>query len=290
MVPIDVQTRRCRMRSRGQGVSSERPDKPQVHLFEEQLPMTSAAGTGSPEPHVSVVVPVNAQADIPAALELLGDLERYGGPHRAEMLFVVNNYPPDQPPSEAAALHTRGARVLSVPSLARDGYTVIINARAYGVRAAASEYVILLDADCRVPRPTELVNWYVGVLSAGADAAYTRVGHHGLLPGVTPRIRVYLHHAGRWVKRVVLRVPTMRGSNYAVRRSVFLRLFDRGEMVHDINVGPAFKGSGGRIAYSGAPELSVLTSARFLRPGWLRLIRYVPKRIAYNVRVILGRS
>jgi hypothetical protein len=239
---------------------------------------------------VSVVVPVNAQRDVPGALELLGDLERYEGPYRAEVLFVLNNYPPGEPPTDAESLEARGARVIRVPSLARDGYTVIINARAHGVRAAASEHVILLDADCRVPQPTEVVNWYVGVLSAGADAAYTRVDHHGLLPGVTPRIRVYLHHAGRWIKRVAFRVPTMRGSNYAVRRSAFLRLFDRGAMVHDINVGPAFKASGARIAFSGAAELRVLTSARFLRPGWMRLIRFVPKRIVYNLRVILGRG
>jgi Glycosyltransferase like family 2 len=239
---------------------------------------------------VSVVVPVNAQGDIPIALRLLGDLAAYAGPHRLETLFLVNNFPVGQPPPEVRELTDRGARVEAVPNVRREGYTVIINARAHGVRAATNELQILFDADCRVPRPTELVNWYVRALDDGADAAYTAVGHHELWPGVTPRIRIVLHHAGRWVKRVVFRVPTMRGSNYAVRRSAFLRLFDRGEIVHDLDVGPAFKAAGARIAYSGASELRVFTSGRNLRPGWMRLIRFVPKRIARNVRVVLRRS
>lgn len=244
----------------------------------------------APARDVSVVVPVNAQGDIPIALRLLDDMKPYAGPHRLEMLFVVNNFPIGQPPPELKALIDAGARVEAVPSLEREGYTVIINARAHGVRAATNELQILFDADCRVPRPTDLVNWYVRVLEDGADAAYTAVAHHELWPGVTPRIRVFLHHAGRWVKRVILKVPTMRGSNYAVRRSTFLQLFDRGEIVHDLDVGPAFKMSGARIAYSGAPELRVLTSGRYLRPGWMRLIRFIPKRIGRNLRVVFRRG
>lgn len=251
--------------------------------------MKSRGETTAQMMDVSVVVPVNAQGDIPAALELLGDLGRYGGPHRLEKLFVINNFPPGKPPPEMRDLEDRGARVVAVPSLKRTGYTVIINARAHGVKAAGNELLVLFDADCRLPRPTDIINWYVRVLAAGADAAYTSVGHHELWPGVTVRIRVYLHHAGRWIKRVLFGVPTMRGSNYAVRRSVFLQHFDRGAIVHDINVGPVFKASGGRIAYSRAPELRVLTSGRFLRPGWMRLMRFIPKRIRANLRIVLRR-
>lgn len=239
-------------------------------------------------PDASIVVPVNAQGDIPAAVELLSDLGRYDGPHRLDIILVVNNYPDDQPPREIDDLRRVGARVIAVPSIRQSGYSVGITARAHGLRAADVEASILFDADCRVPHPTPLVNWYVSVLAGGAAAAYTGVGHHELPSGVTVRLRVFIHHAGRWAKRVLFGIPTIRGSNYAVMRTQFLELFDRGLIVHDMNVGPAIKSSGGRIEYSGAANMRVLTSGRFLRPGWMRLLRYIPKRIAYNVRMRRG--
>jgi len=241
-------------------------------------------------PDVSVVVPVNAQGDIPAAFELLSDLGRYEGPYRLDIILVVNNYPADQPPRELDDLERVGARIIAVPSIRRSGYSVGIAARAHGLRAAQVEPSVLFDADCRVPHPTPLLNWYVSVLTSGAAAAYTGVGHHELPSGVTVRLRVFIHHAGRWAKRVLFRIPTIRGSNYSVLRTEFLELFDRGLIVHDMDVGPAVKSSGGRIEYSGKATMLVLTSGRFLRPGWMRLLRYVPKRIGYNIRMRRGRG
>jgi hypothetical protein len=248
-----------------------------------------AAHPPGPSPDASVVVPVNAQGDMPHAAQLLADLNRYNGTHELEILFVVNNFTESQPPAGIEDLERMGARVIAIPSIRREGYSVGITARVLGLRQASAESALLFDADCRIPEPTPLVDWYVGTLEAGATAAYTPVGHFELPPGLDIRIRLRLHHAARWAKRRLLRVPTLRGSNYAVRRTQFLALFDDNQIVHDMNVGPAVKAAGGRIAYSGRRELTVLTSGRFLRPGWVRLLRYIRNRLRHNVRTMRGR-
>jgi hypothetical protein len=238
---------------------------------------------------VAIVVPVNAESDLDEARQLLEDLTAYHGAHTLDLVFVVNNFSPSRAPDGLAALEQGGARVLAVPNLRKEGYSIGIAARAYGLRHTRADQAILLDADCRVPNPTELVDWYVDQLRGGASAAYTRVSHHGLSAARSVRVRVWMHHTARWLKRTLLRIPTLRGSNYAVRTAEFLRLFDEGRIRHDINVGPAMKSAGGRIAYTGRRELTVLTSGRFLRPGWGRLLRYLPKRIGYNVRLMRRR-
>lgn len=245
-----------------------------------------SANDGTVHVDASIVVPVNAQGDIGHALTLLGDLERYRGPHRLEMVLVVNNFPPGEPPTAVGDLEAMGARVLAMADVRRAGHSVGIVARMHGLRAARGEPAILFDADCRIPNPTALIDWYVGAFRDGAGAAYTRVGHFDLPPGFTVRLRVFMHHGGRWVKRTLLRVPTIRGSNYAVLKGLFLRLYDEGLIVHDMNVGPAVKATGARIAYSGSKELTVLTSGRMVRGGWLRLLRFIPKRIKYNARTL----
>lgn len=233
---------------------------------------------------VSIVVPVNAQGDQDAAMALLGDLARYRGPHRFETIVVLNNYAPDEEPRGQKRLEDSGARVVRVPDVRTDGLSVYIGARSLGARNASADTVVLFDADCRIPDSTALIDWYVDTLRDGTHAAYTAVRHHSLSRHPSVRIRVRLHHAARWFKRVVLRVPTMRGSNYAVPRSTFLRLVDAGRIIHDIDVGPALKAEGVPIRYGGASELRVLTSGRYLRAGWGRVLRWVPKRLAYHLR------
>ena len=66
---------------------------------------------------------------------------------------------------------------------------------------------------------------------------------------------MFAHHASRSIKRVLLRIPTTAGANYAVDRGAFLRAYERGLLVDDLNVGPALKALGGRVAYSGARPL-----------------------------------
>jgi hypothetical protein len=231
-------------------------------------------------------VPVNAQGDLGTVLPLLDDLSSYAGPHAVELILVVNNYPPHDPPAAIEGFRRGGIKVVAIPSVHREGYAPALRARMHGLAVAESEAVICFDADCRVPSPTSVINWYVDRLRGGAQVAYTHVGHHDLPDEPTVRLRIAIHHMARWVKRVGLRIPTTRGSNYAVARSRVLELYEEGYIADEMHVGPAVKTAGGRVAYSGAQELEVLTSARRIGGGWRRIGRYVANRLRYNLRAL----
>ena len=140
-----------------------------------------------------------------------------------------------------------------------------------------------------MPNPTPLLDWYVSRLEEGAAAAYTRVGYYDLRPLWSVRARIAVHHGARWAKRNILHIPTLRGSNYAINRSLFLALYDQGLLMDDLNVGPTVKAKGGSVAYSSERDLLVLTSGRKFQGGWLKLIRYLGYRLGYNVRMIPAR-
>jgi hypothetical protein len=163
---------------------------------------------------------------------------------------------------------------------------VCFTARIPGIRAASADTIVLFDADTRIPQPTELLDWYVAQFRGGAKAAYTHVGFYDLRPLWSVRARIAAHHIARWVKRAVLRIPTTRGSNYAVSRSGLLPLYDQGLLTDDLNVGPAIRAAGGRVAYSGSKRLVVLTSGRKFHGGWVKLGRYLRYRLLYNVRAL----
>jgi hypothetical protein len=237
-------------------------------------------------PDASVVIPVNAQEDLENVLGVLGDVARYEGTATLEVILVINNYAEEHPPPEIAAYERTGVRVVGVPNVRRPGEVVSFTARVPGAREASSEATIYFDADCRIPNPSALLTWYVDELKRGAQAAYSRVGYYDLRPLWSVRARIAIHHAARWMKRVLLRIPTVRGSNYAVDRTLFLRLYDEGRLIDDLNVGLAVKTSGGSIAYSGERDLRVLTSGRRFKGGWWKLARYLCYRLAYNLRVM----
>src|SRR5690606_12368648 len=139
--------------------------------------------------------------------------------------------------------------VLAIPNVRKVGEAVGFSARIPGVRAARSECVVLLDADCRVPNPTPLINWYVRQFRRGAQAAYTHVSVAGFPRAPSVYAHISIHHFVRWVKRRMLGIPTTRGSNYAVRRQAMLELYDAGLLADEMNVGPTFKRLKGRVAY-----------------------------------------
>jgi Glycosyltransferase like family 2 len=241
---------------------------------------------GGPVLDASIVVPVNAQGDLENVLVLLDDLGRYAGRHIFEVVLVVNNFPPGEPPAGIAALEAGGARVVALPSVREPGVAVALSARMVGMRAAVSDCVIHFDADCRVPSPTPLLDWYVERLRAGDRVAYTPVRFHGLRRRASVFARIAAHHAARWVKRVVLRIPATRGSNYAVHAPTLLGLWEEGLVADEMNVGPAAKARGHRVAYHGGRRMAVLTSGRMFAGGWRKLYRYLRYRLRYNVRVL----
>jgi hypothetical protein len=236
-------------------------------------------------PQASIVIPVNAQKDLTNIVRLLSDLVRYSGQKRIEIILVINNYAADAPPAEIDAYRRVGLEVLAIPRVEHEG-GVAIAARIPGIRVARSAVVILFDADCRIPNPTALLDWYIARFEEGCDLAYTHVAYTDLSPDLSVKARIWVHHTSRWLRRNILGTPTSRGSNYAIRRQLILDLFAKGRIPYDIHVGPAVKSMRGRIAYSGSKELVVLTSGRFFTPGWKVLVEYLIWRTGYYRRIL----
>jgi hypothetical protein len=62
-------------------------------------------------------------------------------------------------------------------------------------------------------------------------------------------------------------------------------------LADELNVGPTFKTAKGKVVYSGARQLTVLTSGRMFRPGgFKKLLRYFTYRLRYNLRVLRVRT
>jgi thymidylate kinase len=248
--------------------------------------ISALRGDPTRSPDASVIVPVNARSDLDLVVELIGQLAGYEGTRHFEIILVVNNYPPSSPPEMMATYEEAGIRVVGIPDASRPGEVVCFSARIPGVRAASSSKVVLFDADCRVERLSELLDWYVEQLERGAALAYTHVGHFDLQPRASVYSRVFVHHASRFVKRSILRIPTTRGSGYAVERGALLAAYDGGLLVDDFNVAPTLKAQGRTITYSGSRRLVVRTSGRMIKPGWLRMGRYFARRLRYNVEAV----
>ncbi len=248
---------------------------------------------GAPDvpPAATIAVPVNARGDLGNVRELIADLGRYRGGHAFELVLVINNYPADAPPPAIVELRSLGIRVEALPSVSRrPGEAICLAARMPGVRGASSPYVILFDADCRVPDPTSLLDWYVEQFRSGHELAYSRVDLSDVSPDWAVRARVWTHYASRWVKRVILQIPTTRGSNYGVRRDSMLRLYEQGVLADDLNVGPAVRWAKGRVAYSNDARHAVVTSGRMYTGGWRSLVRYLRYRLGYNIRTLPVRT
>jgi hypothetical protein len=158
------------------------------------------------------------------------------------------------------------------------------------VRIASSEKTIHFDADCLVPHATNLIDWYIEQFDGGAQLAYTYVGYYDLPASLATKVRMTSHFAFRWFKRIVLRVPICRGSNYAVLRSLILNAYEHELFFYEIQVGTRIKAIGGKIAYSGDKSHTVLTSGRNFRGDWKELFEYIAWRIGYYRRLAPFRS
>ncbi len=175
-------------------------------------------------PDATIVIPVNAQKDLTNICQLLSDLAKYSGRKRIEIVLVINNYPANEPPKEIKLYQHMGLTVVDIPHVEYSG-GVAIAARIPGIRLANSSRIILFDADCRIPNPTALINWYIQQFDDNYDLAYTHVDYTDLPPGISVKARMFVHHASRWFRRKILGIPTSRGSNYAVRKKFILQLF-----------------------------------------------------------------
>jgi hypothetical protein len=242
-------------------------------------------GDPAAPPHASVVIPVNAQKDLVPLQRVLNDLAGYAGNRRIEMILVINNYTLEEPPAEILEYQQMGMTVVGIPRVAHEG-GVAMAARIPGLRMAQSQAILHFDADCRIPNPNALIDWYIRRLHEGCDLAYTHVDYTDLPPGISVKARILVHHVSRWIRRNIIGTPTSRGSNYAIRKDLMLDLFSQGRIPYDLHVGPVVKSLKGRIAYSGAKELVVLTSGRFFHPGWKVLFEYLVWRTGYYLRIL----
>jgi len=235
----------------------------------------------------TVVVPVNAQSDLATVEALLDDLAAWtSADSRHAVVLVVNNYDAERPPA-FDGLQRRGIQIIAEPKLPlRHGEVPPIAARVLGARRARPGLLVHFDADVRIPNVEAVLGWYQRQFVAGARVAATGIGFHDVPASRSVRARIAAHHAARWAKRVVLRAAVTRGSNYATDRDLFLEAYDNGTIADELNVGPAITALGGRYAYGHGRDLRVFTSARRLRPGWLRLARYLRYRLLYNLRTL----
>lgn len=237
-------------------------------------------------PSLAIAIPVNAQGDLGNVLLLLDDLASYRGSRAVEIVLVVNNFPEASPPPEVSTLRRLGVQVIALPSVRRAGEAVGFSGRVVGAQAATAPHVVFFDADCRIPNATALLDWYAEQLQRGAHAAYTWVTYVDCADAMAVRVKLAIHHASRWFKRVMLRIPTTQGCNYAVRRDSLLELYTQGYLADEMNVGPTVKALKGPVAYSRARRLHVLTSGRMFTARWGRIIPYFTQRLLYNLRVI----
>jgi hypothetical protein len=243
-------------------------------------------GDLSKRPDASIAIPVNAQGDLETVLGVLNDIAKYAGKHTFEVILAINNYPEGEEPAEVEFFRSMGIFVESTPSVRRPDEAVCFSARMTGIRAASTDHLLLFDADCRIPDATALIDWYIDRLHNGAKLAYTHVGYYDFRKRLSIAARILAHHGARWVKRQLLRIPTTRGSNYAVNRAEMLRYYEQRLLSDDLNVGPTFKAHGLRIDYSGKRQFVVLTSGRMFTGGWRRLIRYLLYRLNYNLKML----
>ena len=243
-------------------------------------------GDQSKLPDASIAIPVNAQGDLETVLVVLGDIAKYKGVHTYEVILAINNYPEDNVPPEIELFQSMGIVVAPTPSVRRADEAVCFSARMTGVHAAHTNYLLLFDADCRIPNPTALIDWYIDRLHEGAGLAYTHVAYYDLKKDLSIWTRIFVHHSARWVKRELLGIPTTRGGNYAVNRIKMLENYDHKLLSDDLNVGPSFKFSGLPMVYSGKRPLVVMTSGRVFTGGWSKLIRYLLYRLRYNLKML----
>ena len=77
--------------------------------------------TTNPLPDASIIIPVNAKEHLEKVFRILDDIASYRGQHVFEVILVVNNYPPDQPPPQIEQYRSRNLHVIAIPNTHRPG-------------------------------------------------------------------------------------------------------------------------------------------------------------------------
>mgnify|MGYP002624268000 CR=1 FL=1 len=246
-------------------------------------------------PDAAIIIPVNARCDLCRVVDLLEDIARYDGPDRFQILLVVNNYDPDHPPTEHLELYSRlGVQTVAVTELPGDSrISPALRARMLALPYTNTRACIFFDADCRIPDPGRCLGWYCqSFRDPDVMLAYTKVGYYNWPDRLPVQLWLAVHYGWRAFKRNCLRVPTPRGSSYAIDRNLKQRLFEDGYLADETALGRLVKGFGYRSSYTRAKSCRVLTDGRvFQRARVHRLFtKYAFRRLKINVNNLIIRQ
>lgn len=240
-------------------------------------------------PDLAIIVPVNARGDLSKTLDLLADIAHYEGRLRFQIILVVNNFDPDNPPEQAMKTYRNwGVQTLSSATL--DGNTGVppaLRARMLALPMARTVNCVFFDADCRIPDATACFNWYHQALCESAVMlAYTKVDYYNW-PSHRFAMRVWLHvhHLWRAFKRICLQVPTPRGSSYGINRDLKRQLFEDGYLADETGLGRVVKAFGHQSMYTGNDDCKVLTDGRMFENAQAHKLftRYAMRRLRINL-------
>ncbi len=234
------------------------------------------------DPNASVIVPVGSPAELKQVFCLLSDLSHYRGSYSLECLLALPAGQPWLPPERLALLDSLGLRVVFTSARGRGG----LAARGCAAQAARAGILLHFAADTRLPDPTALVDWYVRSLFGKFQLAYSRVDFYGLpgSPGV--RLSLFVLNGLRALKRRLLGVPTPRGSNYAITRSLFLDLYEAGTLSEEHPVGLAARLAQARSRYAADRRLRAYIPAHKFSPRTLLSPARILRRLRANLRAL----
>jgi hypothetical protein len=257
-------------------------------LSDEELRrhMQRLRGTAEADPNASLIVPISARSGFSLIQGLIGDLARYRGSYTLEIILMVAASLAGSAPEEIEHLRGLGLQVIAAPEGGQNWEAVQLEARAQGVEAARAGITLHFSPDARLPDATALIDWYIQSLYSVYQLAYSQISYYGLPDGMNTRLSLALVDTFRKVKRVLLGVPTTRGSNYAINRHLFLKLYESGKLTVDLPVGLAVRLAEARSRYSSERRLQVYLSAHKYSPQSLLNLHRILRRLRYNLRAI----
>lgn len=247
------------------------------------------------EPSLAIVIPVNAKGDLNNVLLLLQDISKYAGKNRFQVILVVNNYPPEAPPSDFLDLYrAAGAEVLALPVLVgHAGIPPGLKARMAALQTVQCRAAVFFDADCRIPHPTKCLDWYAHAFTdPSTKLAYTRIAYFNWPSGVGMWLWLRVHYLWRWTKRNLLRVPTPQGASYAMDQKLKCQLYEQGYLADETAIGRLAQSFKHKTVYNGSRSCQITTDARMYENAKpLRMFTiYAWRRIRINVASFIIRQ
>lgn len=236
------------------------------------------------DPNASVIIPVRSRTQLTHSLALLSDLARYHGDYTLEFILVVDDF--ELIPEESEYFRNIGVHLVFTEPDGPERAGGTIDVRARGVRAARAGITLHFAPDVRIPDPSALIDWYIESLYSEYQLAYTWIDFENRPGRLSTRLSLVVLNVLRSLKRTLLGVPTTRGCNYAVTRSLFLELYETGQLSADINIGLAARLAEARSRYSKEPRLRVVLSTRKYSARTLLYPARILRSLNYNLRAV----